>query len=291
MIFCNLRVILLLVTSFCVLATSLIVRRKGRNVVVISFANQKGGVGKTTSAINCAATLGMLGKRVLLIDLDPQGSSTSGLGIHKSTLKRSSYDVLVGRCEKITDAITKTRFENLSVLPSNMNLAAVELELSEFSNRHTRLKKQIDILKEERLFDYVIIDCPPSLSIVTINALGASNYLIIPAQCEFYALEGLTQLMMSVKAIRQKYNPGLIICGILVTMYNPRYKLSSQVIGELEKYYGDLLFDTKISRLVAISEAPSFGEPIYYYSRYSKGSLEYQRLTKEIINRIEGEIL
>ena len=266
-------------------------RRKGKDVIVISFANQKGGVGKTTSAINCAATLGMLGKRVLLIDLDPQGSTTSGLGIHKSTLKRSSYDVLVGKCEKITDAIIKTDYKNLSVLPSNMNLAAVELELSEFSNRHARLKSHIDKLKEERLFDYVIIDCPPSLSIVTINALSASSYLIIPAQCEFYALEGLTQLMMSVKAIRQRFNPKLIICGILITMYNPKYKLSAQVINELTKYYGDLLFDTKISRLVAISEAPSFGEPIYYYSRYSKGSLEYQKLTKEILNRIEGEIL
>lgn len=260
-------------------------------MVVISFANQKGGVGKTTSAINCASSLGILGKRVLLIDLDPQGSSTSGIGIHKSTLKRSSYDVLLGRCEKITDAIIKTKYENLSILPSNMNLAAVEIELSEFSNRHTRLKTQLELLKEENLFDYVIIDCPPSLSIVTINALSASNHLIIPTQCEFYALEGLTQLMMSVKAIKQKHNPSLIICGILITMYNSRYKLSSQIVSELEKYYGDLLFDTKISRLVAISEAPSFGEPIYHYSRYSKGSLEYQKLTKEIINRIEGEIL
>ncbi|MBQ7353382.1 MAG: ParA family protein [Clostridia bacterium] len=260
-------------------------------MVVISFANQKGGVGKTTSAINCASFLGVLGKRVLLIDLDPQGSATSGTGLHKSTLKRSSYDVLTGKCEDISSAIIKTKYENLSIIPSNMNLAAVELELSDFSDRHTRLKKQLQKLQDLRLFDYVIIDCPPSLSIVTINALCASNHLIIPAQCEFYALEGLTQLMMSVKAIKQRFNPNLIICGILVTMYNSRYKLSAQVINELEKYYGDLLFETKISRLVAISEAPSFGEPIYYYSKYSKGSLEYQKLTKEIINRIEGEIL
>lgn len=260
-------------------------------MVVISFANQKGGVGKTTSAINCASSLGVLGKRVLLIDLDPQGSATSGMGLHKSTLKRSSYDVLTGKCENISDAIVKTKYQNLSILPSNMNLAAVELELSDFNDRHTRLKKQLQKLKELKLFDYVIIDCPPSLSIVTINALSASTYLIIPAQCEFYALEGLTQLMMSVKAIRERFNPKLIICGILVTMYNSRYKLSAQVISELEKYYGDLLFETKISRSVTVCEAPSFGEPLYYYSKYSKGSLEYQKLTKEIINKIEGEIL
>lgn len=255
---------------------------------VISFANQKGGVGKTTSAINCAASLGALGKKTLLIDLDPQGSSTSGLGIKKSSLKLSSYNVLIGNCNNIFDAIITTQFKNLSVLPSNMSLSGAEFELSSQEKREFFLKNQLDKLSHEGAFDYVIIDCPPSLGSLTINALCASKYLIVPSQCEYYALEGLTQLMMSVKSIQKLYNPKLIITGILITMYNPRYKLSSQVMAELEKYYGSLLFETKIGRSISLSEAPSFGEPIYYYSRYSKGSLQYIEVAKEIISRIEG---
>jgi chromosome partitioning protein len=170
---------------------------------VISFANQKGGVGKTTSAINCAASLGALGKRTLLVDLDPQGSSTSGLGIKKSSLKLSSYDVLIGNCKNIQDAIITTPFKNLSVLPSNMSLSGAEFELSNQDNREYFLKKQLDKLSQINLFDYVVIDCPPSLGSLTINALCASRYLIIPTQCEYYALEGLTQLMMSVKTIKR----------------------------------------------------------------------------------------
>ena len=254
---------------------------------VISFANQKGGVGKTTSAINCASALGVLGKRTLLLDLDPQGSSTSGLGIQKSSLRFSSYDVLIGKCP-IKNAIIKTEFKNLSVLPSNMALAGAEFELTDIERREYSLKRQLEELDKENLFDYVIIDCPPSLSLVTINALCASRHLIIPSQCEYYALEGLTQLMLSVKNIKKRYNPSLIITGILITMHSPRYKLSAQVMSELEKYYSDILFKTKISRVVSLSEAPSFGKPIYYYSRYSKGSLEYLEVAKEIISRIEG---
>lgn len=254
---------------------------------IISFANQKGGVGKTTSAINCASALGALGKKTLLIDLDPQGSSTSGLGIRKSTLKLSSYDVLIGNCNDIFNAIIPTKFKNLSVLPSNMSLSGAEFELSNQEKREYFLKNQLDKIPNDA-FDYVIIDCPPSLGALTINALCASKYLIIPTQCEYYALEGLTQLMMSVKTIKKLYNPRLIITGILITMYNQRYKLSSQVMAELEKYYGNLLFDTKITRSISLSEAPSFGEPIFYYSRYSKGSLQYTELAKEIISRVEG---
>ncbi|MBR2444604.1 MAG: ParA family protein [Clostridia bacterium] len=257
-------------------------------VNIISFANQKGGVGKTTSAINCASCLGALGKRVLLIDLDPQGSATSGVGLHKSALKYSSYDILVGKCDDIYKAIIKTEFKNLSVLPSNMSLAGAELELSRTERREFYLKNQLGKLKEDHAFDYIVIDCPPSLGVITINALSASNYVMIPAQCEFYALEGLTQLMMSIKAIRERYNPRLIIGGILITMYNPRLRLSSEVLSELKKYYEDLLFEAKISRSVALCEAPSYGEPINYYSKYSKGSLEYTKLAKEIITRIEG---
>lgn len=255
---------------------------------IIAFANQKGGVGKTTSAVNTAASLGVLGKRVLLLDLDPQGSSTSAVGIQKNSLKFSSYDVITGACPNISSAIIKTKFKNLWVLPSNMSLAAAEFELTGEEGREYFLKKSLTPLKESGEFDYVIVDCPPALNIVTINALSASDGIVIPMQCEYFSLEGLSQLMMSVKMVRQRFNPDLNVTGILITMYNPRLKLSSQVLFELKKYYDDLLFGTKISRSVALSEAPSFGEPIYYYSRYSKGSLEYEDIAKEIIYRKEG---
>lgn len=255
---------------------------------VISFANQKGGVGKTTSAVNAAASLGALGKKTLLIDLDPQGSSTSSVGVAKNTLKSSSYEVLTGVCENPTKAIIQTEYKNLFVMPSNISLAAAELELAPLEQREYFLKKALKILSEAENFDYVIIDCPPSLGIITLNALAASNGLIVPVQCEYFALEGLSQLMNTYKSVRKHYNPSLSITGILITMFNSRYKLSTQVLEELEKYYSFQLFDTKISRAVSLSEAPSFGEPIYYYARYSKGSLEYQHLAKEIISRIEG---
>ena len=251
---------------------------------IISFANQKGGVGKTTSAINTAAALSAMGKNVLLIDLDPQGSSTSGVGVSKNSLTHTSYDVLSGNCS-VKDAIIKTKFSNLSLMPSDINLAAAEFEIVDEEQRQYFLKKKLDILKKENTFDFIIIDCPPSLGNITINALTASDGVIIPMQCEYYALEGISQLMMTIKMVKQLYNRSLSITGILITMYNSRYKLSSQVLSELEKYYGDKLFKTKISRAVSLGEAPSFGEPIYYYARYSKGSLEYKDIAKEIINR------
>ncbi len=254
---------------------------------IISFANQKGGVGKTTSAVNCAASLGALGKKTLLIDLDPQGSSTSAVGVTKNTVKHSAYDVLISKCQP-SSAIIETNFKNLYIMPSNMALAAAEIELAGEENREYFLKTALKELEESNSFDYVIIDCPPSLGIITLNALAASKGLIVPIQCEFFALEGLSQLMLTFKSVRQRYNPRLNITGILITMYNPRYKLSGQVLEELNKYYSYQLFDTKISRVISLSEAPSFGEPIRYYSRYSKGSLEYENVAKEIITRIEG---
>lgn len=254
---------------------------------VISFANQKGGVGKTTSAVNSASALGVLGKKTLLIDLDPQGSSTSSVGIVKNSVKYSSYEVLTGVCKDPTKAIIETKFKNLYVMPSNITLAAAELELATQPERELFLKKALDKLKESN-FDYVIIDCPPSLGIITLNALTASRGLIVPVQCEYFALEGLSQLMNTYKSVKKHYNSRLNITGILVTMYNPRYKLSSQVLEELKRYYSFQLFDTKISRSVALSEAPSFGEPIYYYSKYSKVSLEYMKLAEEIVSKIEG---
>lgn len=253
---------------------------------IISFANQKGGVGKTTSAVNTATALAVLGKNVLLIDLDPQGSSTSGVGIQKSSLIQTSYNVISGTCN-VKDAIIKTKFRNLSIIPSNISLAASEFEIAGQKDREYFLKNRLEELRKENLYDYIIIDCPPSLGVITINALSASQGVIIPMQCEYYSLEGLSQLMMTVKTIKQLYNHSLTVTGILITMYNPRYKLSSQVLSELKKYYDDKLFGTKISRSVSLSEAPSFGEPIYYYARYSRGSLEYEDIAKEIISRTE----
>ncbi len=255
---------------------------------VISFANQKGGVGKTTSALNCATSLGVLGKRVLLLDLDPQANSTSALGISKNSVKHSIYDVFTGKAKDISSAIIETKYKNLSVIPSNMSLASIEAELSLQGGREAYLKRIIAKIELLELFDYILIDCPPSLGMITVNALVASNSLIIPTQCEYFALEGLTQLMMSVKAIKNRYNPQLNITGILVTMFTSRFKLSQEVLNELEKYYFDIIFEQKISRSVVISEASSYAEPLYYYSKYSKSSLEYMSIAKEIITRLEG---
>ena len=257
---------------------------------IISFANQKGGVGKTTSALNCAASLGVLGKRVLLIDLDPQANSTSSLGIAKNGVKNSIYEVLTGKTKDTRLSIINTKYKNLSIIPSNMSLASIEAELTVQGGRESYLKNILNELEKLDLFDYIIIDCPPSLGMITINALVASNGLIIPTQCEYFALEGLTQLMMSVKAIKNRYNPELSITGILITMFTPRFKLSKEVLSELKNYYFDTIFDKKISRSIVISEACSYAEPLYYYSKYSKSSLEYLEVAKEIIVRTEGII-
>ena len=268
------------------------IKKKGcvPTVHIISFANQKGGVGKTTSALSCASALGALGKRVLLIDLDPQANTTSSLGIAKNGLKYSIYDVFTGKAEDISLAIIETQYKNLSIIPSNMMLASIEAELTMEGGRESYLKRILSRLKERDLFDYVIIDCPPSLGMITINALVASTGLVIPTQCEYFALEGLTQLMMTVKAIKARYNKSLVITGILVTMFTPRFKLSKEVLSELENYYFGMIFDQKISRSITLSEASSYAEPINYYSKYSKSSLEYQKVAREIIERTEGII-
>lgn len=250
---------------------------------VIAFANQKGGVGKTTSAVNIAASVGIRGKKVLLIDLDPQGNTTSGVGINKKGLKSSSYEVLIGEipAEK---AIQETEFKNLSVLPSNISLAGAEFDLYQLDNREYRLKEQLEAVKGK--YDYIFIDCPPSLGMITVNALAASDAVIIPMQCEYYALEGLSQLMLTIRKIKQLYNPELEICGILITMFNGRLILTMQVISELKKYYADKLFKTPISRNVRLSEAPSFGTPVYYHDKSSKGANEYLDVAKELMERI-----
>ena len=241
---------------------------------IISFANQKGGVGKTTSAINIAASLGVLGHRVLMIDLDPQGNTTSGVGVAQKQLKYTSK------------AILETEFDNLWLIPANISLAGAEFELFDTFeiDAPNCMKKALAPIQDD--FDYIIVDCPPSLSMLTVNSFTASDGIVVPMQCEFYALEGLSQLMGTIKGIKQKYNPNLTVAGILITMYNPRLLLSMQVMEELRKHYSDKLFSTNISRNVKLTEAPGFGKPVYYYDKNAKGSKEYVEVAKELAERI-----
>ncbi len=249
---------------------------------VISFANQKGGVGKTTSCVNIASCTAARGLRVLLIDEDPQGNTTSGVGISKKNISKTIYDVLLNDAQP-QDVVIKTEFENLSVIPSTINLAGAEFELFDVERRERCLADFIAKLDD---FDLVMIDCPPSLSMLTINALTASDGVIIPMQCEYYALEGLTQLMMTIRKVKELYNPSLSVLGILVTMYNGRLNLSSQVLAEIKKYYSDKLFKSTIPRLVKLSEAPGFGEPINYHDKYSKACDAYFEAADECLRRI-----
>ena len=251
--------------------------------VVITFANQKGGVGKTTSAVNIAAAVGAMGYKVLLCDLDPQGNATSGVGVSKKALKYSAYDALTGACDPRL-AVYTTSFKNLFILPSTIDLAGAEIELIEMEKRDYAYKRIIEAVGED--FDFVFTDCPPSLGMLTVNALSAADGVVIPMQCEYFALEGLSQLMISIKKVKQLYNRDLTITGILITMYNGRLNLSAQVLEEIKKYYADKLFSTAVARNVKLTEAPSFGEPIYYYDKYSKGSLAYTEIAKELVDRV-----
>lgn len=250
---------------------------------IIAFANQKGGVGKTTSAVNIAAALGKLGKKVLLVDMDPQGNATSGVGISKKEIKKSIYEVLIGD-SAAAEAVIQTKFRNLSIIPSNIALVGAEVDLLEVEKREQCAKNALDTLRND--YDYIVIDCPPALSMLTVNAFVASDGLVIPMQCEYFALEGLAQLAGTIKKVRQLYNPELQITGILLTMYNGRLNLTSGVVREIKKYYADKLFKQPISRSVKLSEAPSYGEPICYHEPYGKGSLEYGAVAKELLLRI-----
>ncbi len=250
---------------------------------VITFANQKGGVGKSTSVVNIAASLGVLGKRVLVVDSDPQGNTTSGFGINKRTTQHTVYDVLIGRAD-VKNTVLQTNYKNIWILPANISLAGAEFELVMTDDREARLKDALVDIKYD--YDLILIDCPPSLGILTINALVAASGLVIPMQCEYYSLEGLSQLMMSVKQIKKRFNPELSLTGILITMYNGRLNLSSQVMDELKKYYKDKLFSTPIARNVKLSEAPSFGMPVYYYDKHSKGAALYEDVARELLTRI-----
>ena len=250
---------------------------------IVSFSNQKGGVGKTTSCVNIAAHVANKGKKVLLIDMDPQGNATSGLGISKAKIKKTVYDVVIGRCD-IKEALIKTPFKNLSVVPSTIDLAGAEYDLHDLEDGTNFTKLALGTVEND--FDYIFIDCPPSLGMLTVNALSISNGVVIPMQCEFYSLEGMSQLFNTIKIVKKLYNPELQIVGILLTMYNGRLTLTNQVVTELKKYYADKLFKVPISRTVRLSEAPGYGEPICYHDPYCKGSLEYGAVAKELMLRI-----
>ena len=253
--------------------------------MVISFTNQKGGVGKTTSAVNIAASLGALDRKVLLVDMDPQGNASTGVGLIDRSDVYTVYDVIVSGAD-IEQAVYTTEFKNLDVIPSVIGLAGAELEIAEVDGRERLLKRALDRIKGN--YDYVIIDCPPSLGLLTINSLVASEGFVIPVQCEYYALEGLVQLMNSVSAVREYYNPVLAPVGILVTMYNARLNFSGRIMEDLKEHYPEELFKTVVTRNVRLSEAPAYGTPVLYYDKFSKGAQSYLALAQEIIDRVEG---
>ena len=244
---------------------------------IIVFANQKGGVGKTTSAVNVAAAIGAKGKKVLLVDLDPQGNTSSGVGINKKNMKLSTYDVLIGR-SSAEACIVDTEYKNLAVMPSNISLAGAEFELVNCDKREHRLKNALELVRDN--YDYIFI------GILTVNALAASDGVIVPMQCEYYSLEGLSQLMSTIKTCKRLYNPELQVLGILITMYNGRLNLSMQVMAELKKYYAGKLFKTTILRNVRLSEAPSYGAPILYFDKHCKGAEAYNSVSEEILERM-----
>jgi chromosome partitioning protein len=248
----------------------------------IAIANQKGGVGKTTSAVNLAASLGALGKKVLLVDADPQGNTTSGYGIDKRGITHSTYSVLLGN-SSVEEAIIQTEFEKVDVLPASIDLAGAELELSEMDKRASRLR--IALAPVKSIYDYILIDCPPSLGLITINCLCAADTLLVPIQCEYYALEGLSQLMASVRQIKRLYNDTLELEGVLLTMFDSRLNLTRQVVDEVKKFFPGKVFATAIPRAVRLSEAPGFGMPVLYYDKTSKGALAYLEVAKELIKK------
>ena len=247
---------------------------------IVAVVNQKGGVGKTTTTVNLAAALGTLQKRTLLVDIDPQGNATSGLGVNKREIRASTYELLVGEAQP-QEAVMKTPFAGLSLLPSSMQLAGAEIELISLPRRESRLKAVLAALRDQ--YDYLLIDCPPSLGLLTLNALCAADTLLVPIQCEYYALEGLSQLMTTVRQVKRLYNAQLEIEGVLLTMYDGRMNLTQQVAAEVKQYFPRKVFATPIPRSVRLSEAPSLGKPIQYYDRGSRGAAAYDAVARELL--------
>ena len=250
---------------------------------IIAIANQKGGVGKSTTAVSLGASLADLGYRVLVIDLDPQGNASTGMGIRHEARETTVYDVIVAE-SPIDDAIVRTPVERLHAVPSTIDLAGAEIELVSQFSRETRLKKALDPIREGR-YDFVLLDCPPSLGLLTVNALTAAEELIVPIQCEYYALEGLGQLLRNVSLVQQNINPELRLSGIVMTMFDPRTKLSGQVVEEVQRFFGELVYDVVIPRTVRLSEAPGFGQPITVYDPKSRGAQTYRQLAAEVARR------
>lgn len=247
---------------------------------IIAVTNQKGGVGKTTTSVNLGACLAYIGQKVLLVDIDPQGNATSGVGVEKGDVHQCIYDVLVDDVD-VKETIKQSKVENLSIVPATISLAGAEIELVPTISREVRLKKALEKVKDD--FDYIIIDCPPSLGLLTINALTASDAVVIPVQCEYYALEGLSQLLSTVRLVQKHLNHDLMIDGVLLTMLDARTNLGIQVIEEVKKYFQDKVYRTIIPRNVRLSEAPSHGEPIIIYDAKSRGAEVYLELAKEVV--------
>lgn len=249
---------------------------------IVAIVNQKGGVGKTTTAVNLAAGIGIKDKKVLLVDADPQGNSTSGFGISKKSIMFSSYELITGK-KSAKEVIIHTKFKGVDVIPSSMNLAGAEIELSTMEERTNRLKTALSFVRED--YDFIFIDCPPSLGLITLNALTATDTFLVPIQCEFFALEGLSQLMATMRQVKRSFNPTLELEGVLLTMYDGRLNLTQQVVGEIKKFFGKKLYSSVVTRSVRLSEAPSFGLPIQYYDHRSKGANCYNALAEEFIKR------
>ena len=250
---------------------------------IISIANQKGGVGKTTTAINLAASLGVLEKKVLLVDADPQANSTSGVGFDATNITNSIYECLIGKAET-SDCIIRTKSPNLFLLPASINLVGAEIELVESIEREYKMKNALTLIKDQ--FDYIIIDCAPSLGLLTLNALSASDSVIVPIQCEYFALEGLGKLLNTIKIVQQRFNIDLQIEGLLLTMYDTRLRLANQVVEEVKTHFQDMVFKTIIHRNVRLGESPSFGETIVIHDVASKGAINYLNLANELLQKL-----
>ena len=248
---------------------------------IIAIANQKGGVGKTTTSINLSACLAELGKKILTIDLDPQGNTTSGIGLDKSLLENTVYELLLDECS-VRSSIYQTQIDNLQIIPSNVNLAAAEIELIGIDRKEFILKREVEWIKDS--YDYIVIDCPPSLNMLTINAMTTADTVLVPIQCEYYALEGLSQLIHTVNLVKERLNPGLEMEGVVFTMYDSRTNLSTQVVEDVKNHLDQRIFKTLIPRNIRLAEAPSYGMPINMYDSKSAGAEAYMMLAEEVIN-------